>query len=165
MKIRYNINNLLVNNYFDDERLDYSKNQEYQEMKNNGNYIEIKNTDFIRFEYAKVVIVKKQKVYTEITQEENDLLQKELIPIEQQIQNKKNELTIKRKNLLKQNKDIFIKMFRDFLLTIANSQNPAEEIINIADQNKDFCKKDKTAEDEVAQIENATSLEELIKFE
>lgn len=78
--------------------------------------------------------------------------------------NKKNELIRARQITLNQNKDIFIKMFRDFLLTVAGSENPATEIITIANQNKTFCENDLKIEDEILEIEVATSLEELNKF-
>ena len=78
---------------------------------------------------------------------------------------KKNELISKRKSILNQNKDIFIKMFRDFLLTISTSQNPAESIMIIANQNKIFCENDKKIENEIVEIKNTTSLEDLEKFE
>ena len=62
MKIRYDINNFLVNGYFNDEKSDYSENQEYQAMIINDNFTQILNKDFIRVEFAKIVINEKEKI-------------------------------------------------------------------------------------------------------
>lgn len=148
MKIRYDIDNFLVNGYFDDEKCDYSNNQDYQEMIKNDNFTEILNKDFIRFEFAKVVINKKIKTYTQIAQKEYNLIQQESTPIAERIQNKKNQLISIRKNYLNSTDYKIIKAVESGLEINIELKNQRQK-----------------ARDELNEIENATSLEQLSKFE
>lgn len=148
MKIRYDINNFLVNGYFDDENFNYLNNIEYQKMITGNNFTEILNKNFIKFEFAKIVINKKEKIYTEITQEENNLLQKESIPIQKQVESKKNKLISKKKNYLNSTDYKIIKAL----------ENGIEIDIELKTQRQ-------KTRDEIKEIETTTSLEELNKFE
>lgn len=69
MKIKYNKDNL-VNGYFFDEILTYSNNEEYNDMLTQGNFIQVDNENFQRFDFAKIV----NESYIQITQGEYNQL-------------------------------------------------------------------------------------------
>jgi hypothetical protein len=150
-KIKYNIDTLEIESYYNSRfEQDYLNSEDYRNMITDNNFIEVDNILI----NGKLIKQNNTIIYT------SEIANNDVVLLE-----RKSALISSRQFTLNQNKDTFIKMFRDFLLSISTSENPAEEIINIANQNKVFCENDKALEEEIAEINLATSLEQLSKFE